>query len=419
MKIFLYNCLLTIILPFMILRIALKAIYDKDYLKDFHNRIGFYNEKSKDNLLWFHAVSLGEVIGSKPLLKKLVEQNDIVLTVSTPTGLREAKKIYKNNIIIVYAPWDQYFFVNSFLNTFNPTIMILFETEIWPSMIHLANKRKIPIFISNARLSSSSLNKYIKIKSLIKESLNKTSLILVQSEEHLSRFIQLGVKKEKIKKCGTTKFDVEINSSSHDIHKQDNLILCSSTHTGEDEVAIESFLKLKKDFDNLKLIIVPRHPERASSISKILKKKNIIYEIKSSLPENLNQKEVIVINATGILESLYRTANIAFIGGSLFPQYGGHNIIEPAANKCAFIIGPYMKNFEDITDLFKNNSGCIQIDHNYSLYDAFYELLNNSDSRNKLILNAYEVVNNNSGSSKKQIEYINNFLNHETSNSDN
>ena len=134
MKIFIYNFILLILLPFIVLRTIYKGYKDSDYLKNFKNRFGIYEERPDGDLIWFHAVSLGEVIGSEKIVKEFHNTNKIILTVSTPTGLRHAKKIHKENVIVVYAPWDIYLFIWLFIKKFSPTCLILFETEIWPSI---------------------------------------------------------------------------------------------------------------------------------------------------------------------------------------------------------------------------------------------------------------------------------------------
>ena len=124
MRLFFYNCLILILLPFMVIRIFLKSLKDKDYIKNLKNRFGIYSEEPQENLIWFHAVSLGEVISSHSLVYKILEKDNIVLSVSTPTGLREARKIYQNKLQIVYAPWDFVAFVDRFLNSFPSNIDI-------------------------------------------------------------------------------------------------------------------------------------------------------------------------------------------------------------------------------------------------------------------------------------------------------
>ena len=413
MRLFFYNCIILILLPILIIRLIFKNLQDKDYLKNFSNRLGFYKIKSYQNTIWFHAVSLGEVISSQKIVKKLLEDNKVILSVSTPTGLREAKKIYGQNLLVVYAPWDFSIFVKSFLNKFRPKALILFETEIWPSMIHACWKNNIPVILSNARLSESSYKKYKFISVFINSTLNKLSLILVQSHEHASRFKALGINNDIIFKVGSTKFDLESDNEfeTSDINLCNDFILAASTHKGEDELIISSYLKLKEEFKDLKLVLVPRHPERANTIKDILKRKNMDSEISSDIKFNLNKHDVVVINATGLLNILYKRAKVSFIGGSLFSKYGGHNIIEPAFNKSPFIVGPHMKNFEDVLSLFLKKNACIQLKSPVQLHDAFKKLLNNDELRTHMIDNAIRVVSENKGSSNQQYKYIKHLIN--------
>ena len=413
MRLFFYNCIILILLPILIIRLIFKNLQDKDYLKNFTNRLGFYKIKSHQNIIWFHAVSLGEVISSQKIVKKLLEDNKVILSVSTPTGLREAKKIYGQNLLVVYAPWDFSIFVKSFLNKFRPKALILFETEIWPSMIHACWKNNIPVILSNARLSESSYKKYEFINVFINSTLNKLSLILAQSHEHASRFKALGINNDIIFKVGSTKFDLESDNefATSDANLCHDFILAASTHKGEDELIISSYLKLKEEFKDLKLVLVPRHPERANTIKDILKSKNMDSEISSDIKFNLNKHDVVVINATGLLNILYKRAKVSFIGGSLFSKYGGHNIIEPAFHKSPFIVGPHMKNFEDVLSLFLKKDACIQLKSPVLLYDAFKKLLNNDELRTHMIDNAIRVVSENKGSSNQQYKYIKHLIN--------
>ena len=413
MRLFFYNCIILILLPILIIRLIFKNLQDKDYLKNFSNRLGFYKIKSYENTIWFHAVSLGEVISSQKIVKKLLKDNKVILSVSTPTGLREAKKIYGQNLLVVYAPWDFSIFVKSFLNKFRPKALILFETEIWPSMIHACWKNNIPVILSNARLSESSYKKYEFISVFINSTLSKLSLILVQSHEHASRFKALGINNDIIFKVGSTKFDLESDNKfeTSAINLCHDFILAASTHKGEDELIISSYLKLKEEFKDLKLVLVPRHPERANTIKDILKRKNMDSEISSDIKFNLNKHDVVVINTTGLLNILYKRAKVSFIGGSLFSKYGGHNIIEPAFNKSPFIVGPHMKNFEDVLSLFLKKDACIQLKSPVQLYDAFKKLLNNDELRTHMIDNAIRVVSENKGSSNQQYKYIKHLIN--------
>ena len=421
MRIFAYNLIFLILLPFTVARIIIKSFLDKGYLTNFHHRFGFYKKISSQKHIWFHAVSLGEVISSETIIRRLLNDTNLVLTTSTPTGYREAKKIYGNDVKIVYAPWDFIFFVKGFIKNFNPIALILFETEVWPSMIYLSEKRKIPVILSNARLSESSYKKYLLLSFFTKYIFKKLSLVLAQSNQHVENFKNIGIQESKIKQVGSVKFDTnKIKTIESNLKEYaGNLILATSTHVGEDEIIIDAYCKLRIEFPDLKLIIVPRHPERSDSVLKILENRNINSNISSRIPNEMNSLSAVVINTTGLLNSLYKLANVAFIGGSLLNKYGGHNIIEPASNKCAFIVGPYMRNFKDILGLFKDQHACVEINNSDELFNAYKELLNNNELRVNMIDNASMVVSNNSGSSEKQYKYIIEIIKNETSNSNN
>ena len=412
MRLFFYNCLILILLPFMVIRIFLKSLKDKDYIKNLKNRFGIYSEEPKENLIWFHAVSLGEVISSQSLVYKILEKDNIVLSVSTPTGLREARKIYQNKLQIVYAPWDFVVFVDRFLNHFNPKALILFETEIWPIFINSSSKRNLPIILSNARLSESSFKRYKSLKFFIKDILSLFSIILVQSKKHAVRFEGIGANKEVIYEVGSVKFDSVIqDDKSQSVNNiETDFILATSTHEGEDEIIIDSFIELKKELAGIKMVIVPRHPERSKAISDILSKNKIKNEIYKDLPKAFNENEVIVIGQTGLLNELYQMAKVSLIGGSLKSKYGGHNIIEAASNMCSFIVGPYMRNFEDILDLFISEHACIKLNNPDELSLAFKKLLDNDLLRKDMVDKALKVINENKGSTAKHYKYIQNIL---------
>ena len=412
MRLFFYNCLVLILLPFMVIRIFLKSIKDRDYIKKLKNRFGIYTEEPETNPVWFHAVSLGEVISSQSLVNKILKKDNIILSVSTPTGLREAKKIYQDKLQIVYAPWDFVLFVDRFLNYFNPKALILFETEIWPIFINSSSKRNLPIILSNARLSESSYKRYKSLRLFIKYILGKFSIILVQSKKHADRFKGIGANKDVIHEVGSVKFDSVMRGDKPQIvnNMGADFILATSTHEGEDEIIIDSFTELRKELSNIKMVIVPRHPERSPSISDILNKNKIKNAIYKDLPKAFNENEVIVIGQTGLLNELYLMAKVSLIGGSLKSKYGGHNIIEAASNMCSFIVGPYMRNFEDVLDLFISEDACIKLNHPNELSLAFKELLDNDVLRKTMIDKALKVINENKGSTEKQFEYIQNIL---------
>lgn len=407
MNLFLYNFVMFLSLPLMIARILLKSIKDPDYKKHFLHRFGIYkNTRNLKHIVWFHAVSLGEVISSQNLVKIIAKEHNVVLSVTTPTGLREARKIFGLDIEIIYAPWDLKWFVSNYFKAYKPKSLILFETEIWPNMITQSFKNKIPVILSNGRMSESSFKSYKKFNFLSKKVFQKISYAFVQSEAHKKRFSILGIDNQRIINVGSIKFDVEINQNPSRNTIENKILLAASTHKNEDEIVINSYVKLLTHYKDLKLIIIPRHPDRADSIQRLLTNFKLKSLLCKEIPQNFSNDNVYVIKATGFLKELYSIATISFIGGSLFKELGGHNIIEPASQRCPFIIGPFMKNFLEIVNEFKNQDACIQIQNEKELFNAFKTLLNDDELRDDMSTRAAEVCIRSQGSLQKQCNTI-------------
>ena len=394
-------------LPFMVGRILLKSIKDSDYKKHFLNRFGIYeNTHNLKDIVWFHAVSLGEVISSKKIVKTIAKENNVVLSVTTPTGLREAKKIFGLDIEIVYAPWDLKCFISNYFKTYEPKSLILFETEIWPNMITQSFKKKIPIILSNGRMSDSSYKRYKKFNFLSNKVFQKITHAFVQSEAHKERFNLLGIDNHKISNTGSVKFDVEINQNPLRNTIGNKILLAASTHKKEDEIVIKSYIQLLEENEDLKLIIVPRHPDRAELIQSLLDNFKLDSTLCKEIPQDFSNNNVYVIKATGLLKKLYSIATLSYVGGSLFKEYGGHNIIEPASQRCPFIVGPFMKNFLDIVNDFKNHDACIQIQNEKELFNAFQTLLSDDELRDDMSKRAAEVCLRSQGSLQEQCNTI-------------
>ena len=403
MKLAIYNFFILIFIPIFALRLIFKSTVDSGYRKFFFNRFGFSLEgfpSSKKKIIWFHAVSLGEVIGSQGLIKKLSQHFDIVLTTSTPTGLRKAKDIYDKNIIIHYAPWDLIFIINRFINFYKPHAILVFETELWPTMISMANKKNIPLYLMNGRLSERSYQRYALWSWLFSEVLQRITFLFVQTITHKERFLKLGIKEDLIEIAGSVKFDI----ARKDIQPKniDKFILAASTHPGEEEKLLKAYnnFSAKKDF---KLFICPRHEERADGIVQ----KAVSMGFRVFLFSELKDEpyEVCIINSSGFLSEFYASASMAFVGGSLVPR-GGHNLIEPAALGAPIIVGPHTFNFEDIVQEFLNNQACLRVFNQSQLLDAIEFFARDRKLAEKYAHRAKEVVEKNKGSTELQASYI-------------
>ena len=403
MKLAIYNFLILLLIPVFVLRIFLKSFTDPGYTKHLLNRFGYnFRKLTKKNkkTIWFHAVSLGEVIGSQALIYKLAKQFDIVITTSTPTGLRRAKELFAEDIVINYAPWDLVFFVKRLLNFYKPDAILIFETEIWPSMISEASKKNIPLYLINGRLSHKSYRAYAISSWLLKDILKKITFSFVQTNKHKERFLKLGINEDCIDVVGSVKFD--ISSSNIKPVTTTPFILGASTHPGEEEVLLSAFNRLesRKDF---KLFLCPRHTERAADIAKQATAKGFRTVLFSK--SNSEDYDVCIIDSTGLLPSFYAASSMSFVGGSLVPR-GGHNLIEPATLGSPIIIGPHTFNFEDIVHQFISEDACIRVTGEDELLDAMEFFIGDLKIAEQYAFRAKEVVERNKGSTEVQASYI-------------
>jgi len=410
MKLAIYNLLILLLIPIFQLRILLKSYSDKGYRDYFSQRYGRNLTKvnrQKKKIIWFHAVSLGEVIGSQNVIKLFLKTHDVVLTTTTPTGFRKAQAIYKDTLAINYAPWDLNIFINRFLDFHQPAALLIFETEIWPAMISQAKKAHIPIFLVNGRLSAQSFNAYSKVSWLVSSILGMIDLVFVQTPKHQERFMQLGVEKEKIAIAGSVKFDAPgLNPTNLDLPK---FVLGASTHEGEEEILLQAFKKIGVKCSR-KLFICPRHPYRAKEVFTLAMKMNLKTQLYSQLSQE--DYEVCVIDSIGLLPDFYKGADLALVGGSLVPR-GGHNLIEPAVLGAPIIVGKHTFNFEEITANFINQDACLLVNNENELYEAMQSILEDENLKVRLLKNAENVVSLNQGSTQTQVSYILNKLGEE------
>ena len=403
MKLVIYNLLILILIPVFSLRIFFKSFSDSDYSSRFANRFGnrFSNLSQKNKkTIWFHAVSLGEVIGSQPLINKLAEQFDIVMTTTTPTGLRRAREIYPKDIVINYAPWDFVLFIDRFLNFYKPDAILIFETEIWPSIISRAFHKSIPLYLVNGRLSHKSYKAYEISSWLVKDALKQITYSFVQTSKHKERFLKLGIEENCLEVAGSVKFDI-CDTKANPI-KTAPFILGASTHLGEEEILLNAYKRLQVN-KNIKLFLCPRHIERADEI---LKQATIMgFRVKLYSDIDSEDYDVCIINSTGLLSDFYASSLMSFVGGSLVPR-GGHNLIEPAALGSPIIIGPHTFNFEDIVNQFLHDQACIQVSSEDELLTAMEFFVEDLKSAEEFARRAKEVVERNKGSTEVQASYI-------------
>lgn len=389
-------------------------------------KFGFFNYKkessSSKKFLWIHAVSVGEVLSIKELIKAFSYTHKILLSTITDTGQTVALKEFKNlEIIVIYLPFDLPWCIKRVLSTFNPEALIIAETEIWPNLIRISAS-SIPVFIINARLSESSFKNYKKIKFFIKPILNLVTGIGVQEELYKTRFEELGVSPQKITLTGNMKFDLEIDRVFFPWEKylKKPVIIGGSTHFPEEKVILEAFLKVFFEEKEGTLLLAPRHPERFREVEEMVKHILSSYseisfwklselEEKNFTETKFLNKKVILVDKIGILRYLYRICEVAIIGGSFIP-HGGQNPLEAIYWKKAVILGPYMDNFPFIKEFIREKAVC-QVSQEY-LAQSLEKLVKNENLRKELAERAYQLFLKKKGAKERTLKMIYHSLNY-------
>lgn len=329
-----------------------REFFKKRLFQDPGNR-NFLEKEEK--AVFIHMSSVGEFNLSKELIEKLLEKKEkIIISVMTDTGKEAVTKAYGNNknIKIIFFPLDDYFMLRKVYKNFSVKKTVIIETEIWPNLYQTAEKYS-ELYIINGRLTEKNMKTYRKIKPLIKKTLNKVKKIMIQSEEDKERYLDLGVKKEKIYVFKNLKYSIKYEILSEKEKKEllDNytingrkIIVCGSTRPGEEKIWIEVFKEININ-SVYQLIIVPRHLDRISEIADEIKQ-TFGEENFSLLSEN-KKNDIILVDKMGMLRDFYQLADFVFVGGTLV-NIGGHSILEPLYYGKMPIIGEYYQNIEEI-----------------------------------------------------------------------
>ncbi|MFH1201869.1 MAG: 3-deoxy-D-manno-octulosonic acid transferase [Candidatus Omnitrophota bacterium] len=381
--------------------------------KDIRNSL----ESGKNNI-WIHAVSVGETVSLKKLIESLREEFKdyrLIISTVTRTGNDIAKSLVKNDELVIFLPFDLSFITRRTVQIIRPKIFILAETEIWPNLITNLSRKHIPIVLINGRISDKSLRGYRIIGLFVKTLFHKISYFCMQTDSDAKRVISLGAPQDKVKTCGNMKFDnsdygdKKIDYSDNlNLGREEKLWVCGSTHPGEEEVILEAYKRLLKDFTDLRLLIAPRHVERTQNIEGLVKKYGFTpLRISNLNPLTINYKPstIFILDTMGELRQFYALATMVFVGGSLIRK-GGHNIIEPASLGKPVIFGPHMFNFADIAGTFLNKGAAVMVRDKDQLYSSLKGLLDNPDKARLLGEGAKSVCLENQGATGRVLEVI-------------
>jgi 3-deoxy-D-manno-octulosonic-acid transferase len=319
-----------------------------------------------------HAVSVGEVRSSTPLILALADrypQHRLVVTTMTPTGAAQVRELCGDRVTHCYVPYDLPDAVRRFLDRVHPEVAVIAETEFWPNIFAECGRRKIPLLLVNGRVSQASLRGYLRVPNVTRAMLANADLLCAQTRVDAQRLRNLGVPESLIHVTGNLKFDVEVPArlltEAHELRGQWGrarpVWIAASTHRGEERKVLDAFARLKARLPELLLVLVPRHPERFQSVARLCRRRGYAVALRSGTPGELPPgTEVLVGDTMGELQRLYAASDVAFIGGSLVP-HGGQNLLEACAVRVPVVFGPHMFHFEEISAMALERGAARQV----------------------------------------------------------
>lgn len=421
MKVF-YSTLFYLALPLILMRLIWRGFKAPDYFKRWNERFGHISpRRSSQKLIWVHAVSVGEAEACRPLIKGLQQrypEHQILITTMTPTGSARVKSLFADTVLHVYLPYDLPFAIKRFLKAMRPEFGIIMETELWPNLILICAEQSIPIVIANARLSARSARGYQKVSKFTHQMLRSIPLIAAQTHSDRDRFVQLGAHKEKVHAVGNLKYEITLPASSMEraeairaLWGNRPVFIAASTHEGEEEKIIDAARKIRGQFRDLLLIIVPRHPERFDRVAALCRRAGLNTLRRSEGKPCSSQIQALVVDSMGELSIFYGTADVAFVGGSLVP-HGGHNLLEPAALSRPVITGPHYFNFLEVTKQFLEHQAAIEVKNPEQLADTVIELLKAPQRRAVMGDAGKQLIEQSKGASQRLLNLIDIHITH-------
>lgn len=416
----LYTLTMYLLTPVILYRLAARGIKYRRYLSRWKERYGFFPDPAMQDSIWVHAVSVGEVNASVPLVEALMlryPEARMVVTTVTPTGSERVQTLFGERVFHVYLPYDLPASVRRFLDRIRPRIAVIMETEIWPNLFITCRERGIPIVVTNARLSERSLKGYGPVRPLARRAIRCASFVAAQSPIDAERLRSLGAATSRLAVIGNLKFDMPVPASLHDTgaRLRDEwgvrrpVWIAASTHEGEEMPVLKAHAAVLQRFPDALLLIAPRHPERFKPVAAVCRSLGFATRTRSEQGKADERCQCFVVDTLGELLHFYAAADIAFVGGSLEP-IGGHNLLEPAALGKPVIVGPHTFNTEEIADSLIAAQAVLRIANAEELGAAVIRLLAHEDERLAMGEAAQAVLERERGAVERTVRIVEQVL---------
>lgn len=417
----LYSIILAIGLLALSPVLLAKDSQDGRYTRFLGERFGWVAPLSRPGAIWVHAVSVGETLAVERLIATLREQSPnrpVVLSVTTATGRAVAERRIGADRIF-YFPLDFTFAARHALRAIRPSLVLIVETEIWPNFLREAAAQKVAVVFINGRISGRSYARYRLIRRLLRPTLAVATRFLMQTSTDAERVIDLGARPAHVEIAGNLKFDL-IPPENHrllDLMQTRlrqagvvQVLVAGSTMESEEELVLDAWEPIRQQFPFSLLILAPRHPQRFDGVAGLLQQRGLPFVRRSHMDtEPLPRAGILLLDSMGELTSIYKLADVAFVGGSLVP-HGGHNILEPAYFGTPIIFGPYMHNFAQIAEQFLAADAALRADSSIELSRVWARLLESREMRDGVGEAARRLMESKRGATARAIEVIEEIL---------
>ena len=412
----LYSFVLYLLSPLALYHLVSRGFRVREYFRRWDERYASYGTQPGRPCVWLHAVSVGEVNASAPLVNALLKQRpDIrwVITTITPTGSDRVRALWGERVDHVYLPYDLPGSATRFLRHFQPSLALIMETELWPNMLFGCRDQVIPVYILNARLSARSLRGYRLVRPLIGRALRTVECVAAQSAADARRFQKLGALPGQVQVLGNLKYDVAVPNGldgfraafAAALGARRAVWVAASTHEGEEAEVAALHRRLRARWPDLLLLWAPRHPERFARVQALAAEAGWRTGSRKRDTWPRPDDEVFVVDTLGELMAFYACADVAFVGGSLQPV-GGHNLLEPAAVGTAVVTGPHLHNFAEISRQMEE-AGALHIGADAAAVgDALEALLADPGLRRAMAAAGSELVDQGRGALQRTLALI-------------
>ena len=404
-------------LPLLPLRLWWRGRREPIYRTFPAERFGRYRGTARTagaDVLWIHAVSLGETRAIAPLVERLLSdapQRTILLTHMTATGREAGRALFGNRVVQAWLPYDFPFAVRRFFAQFRPRAGLLVETELWPNLTAEATRQGVPLLLVNARLSERSAEGYRRFASLSRPLFHALAGVAAQSDADAIRLRELGAFDVTV--TGNLKFDVAIPAEQRlrgaelraRFGANRPVLVLASTREGEEALLLDALTRATALPAATLIVVVPRHPQRFDAVATILTERRLPFVRRSSNSNVPAECRIVLGDSLGELLAYYVAADVAFVAGSLLPL-GGQNLIEPIAAGVATLIGPHTFNFAQASADAVAARATLRVRDADDVFATAARLIGDDAARAELVANAQSFVAAHRGATERLAQWL-------------